>query len=83
MEKIIHAQLKDYLEEQKLLTQHGFRKNHSTLSACAKFLNDIMMGLDAGEWTLAVFLDIKKAFDTINHKILLNKSKQFSIGQKR
>ena len=42
MEKSVHTQLKDYLEENNLLTsqQHGFRKNHSTQSACAIFLDD-------------------------------------------
>ena len=82
MEKIIHDQIKHYLEEQNLLTaqQHGFRKNHSTQSAYAKFLDDIMLHLDVGERTVAVFLDIKKAFDTINHQILLNKIKSLNIG---
>ena len=78
MEKIIHDQLKDYLEDQNLLVsqQHGFRKNHSTQSAYAKFLDDIMLHLDRGDSTVAVFLDIKKTFDTINHQILLKKVKK-------
>ena len=83
MEKIIHDQLKSYLESNSLLScqQHGFRKKHSTQSACAKFLDDIMLCLDRGDKTVAVFLDIKKAFDTINHQILINKLKTMKIGQ--
>ena len=83
MEKIIHDQLKSYLEQNNLLAhqQHGFRKNHSTQSACAKFVDDIMLHLDRGERPIAVFLDIKKAFDTINHQILINKLKLLKIGK--
>ena len=82
MEKIIHDPLKLYLEQNNLLVcqQHGFRKNHSTQSACAKFLDDILLHMDRGEHTVAVFLDIKKAFDTINHQILINKLKTLNIG---
>ena len=82
MEKIIHTQIKDYLEDQHLLLlqQHGFRKSHSTQSASAKCVDDIMLGLDRGEGMMAVFLDIKKAFDTINHQILLRKLEKMSIG---
>ena len=83
MEKIIHSQLKDYLEIENLLVsqQHGFRKNHSTQSACAKFIDDIMLYLDKGYSTVAVFLDVKKAFDTINHQVLLKKLQNLNVGQ--
>ena len=72
MEKIIHNQLKDNLEEQNVSTshQHGFRKKTSTKSACAYFIDDIMLSLDRGKRTVALFLDTKKSFDTINHQIL-------------
>ena len=67
MEKIIHNQLKSYLEENNLLTiyQHGFRKHHSTQSACAKFVDDIMLHLDRGDETVAVFLDIFARYTTV------------------
>ena len=82
-EKIVHDQLKSYLEENNMLVsqQHGFRKNHSTLSACAKFIDDIMLHLDKRDRTVAVFLDINKAVDTINHQILINKMQNLNIGQ--
>ena len=79
MEKILHDQLKTFLENYDLLApqQHGFRKYHSTQSASAKFIDDIML-----HRMVAVFLDIKKAFDTINHKILSKKLQKMNIGQK-
>ena len=59
--------------------QHGFRKKHSTTSATSKFVDDIALSLDKGKYTIAVFLDIKKAFDTIDHNILLNKLKHSGV----
>ena len=84
MEKILHDQLKTFLENYDLLApqQHGFRKNHSTQSANAKFIDDIMLHMDRGDGTVAVFLDINKAFNTINHKILSKKLQKMNIGQK-
>ena len=82
MEKLIHKQLSTFLEDTNYLTnmQHGFRGLHSTTSATSNFLDDIMLNLDKGYHTTAVFLDIKKAFDTIDHKILLNKIKHAGVG---
>ena len=61
MEKILHDQLKTFLENYDLLApqQHVFRKNHSTQSASAKFMDDIMLHIDRGDRMVAVFLDIK------------------------
>ena len=61
--------------------QHGFRKGYSTTSATSRFVDDIALGLDGGEHTLAVFLDIKKAFDTLDHNILLNKLKNVGVSE--
>ena len=60
--------------------QHGFRKDHSTTSATTKFVDNIMLNLDKGHSTVAVFLDIKKAFDTIDHNILIKKLKNSGVG---
>ena len=83
LEKLIHKQLSSFLENTNYLTnmQHGFRESHSTTSATARFLDDIMLDLDKGNPTMAVFLDIKKAFDTINHEILINKLQHAGLGE--
>ena len=60
--------------------QHCFRKGHSTTSASSKFIDDIALGLDRGQCIVAVFLDIKNAFDTIDHKILIGKLKHAGVG---
>ena len=72
-----------YLEETKFFTeiQFGFRKNKSTTAALTTILDDIINHLNNGEYSLVAFLDFKKAFDTINHEILLSKLLNAGLGQ--
>ena len=76
LEKTVAKQLVDYLENKHLLhpKQFGFRARYSTeLANC--YLTIKQLGLDEGNVVVAVFLDLKKAFETVNHEILLNKLK--------
>ena len=59
--------------------QFGFRKGHSTEIALAVLTDKIMNALDKGEHTIGLFLDLSKAFDTVNHKILLSKLSHYGI----
>ena len=80
MEKVIHDQTSAFLNSRNLLYnyQSGFRKNHST-DFCLSFLNDkILKGFDQGLITGMILIDLQKAFDTINHDILLQKL--YAIG---
>jgi hypothetical protein len=73
----------DYIEKNKILYKHqyGFRKGHSTIHPIIQFLNKIADANNNAnpELTMGIFIDLKKAFDTISHDILVNKLKQYGI----
>ena len=59
--------------------QYGFRKHHSTEYAALELIDRIMLEMKKGNNPLTVFLDLSKAFDTLNHEILLHKLKYYGI----
>ena len=58
---------------------YGFREDSSTSSAILDLVEEISSSIDGGEYTLGVFIDLKKAFDTIDHNILLNKLNYYGV----
>ena len=70
-----------YPESKNILnpTQFGFRRNHNTFQALNLFSSDIYSALDNSLSTLSIFIDFSKAFDTINHNILLDKMYHYGI----
>ena len=81
MEKILYDQLYDYLLNFKLLSdsQFGFQKFHSTATALLECTNDWYINLDRKSFNLVVLIDLKKAFDTVDHHILLRKLELYGI----
>uniref|UniRef100_A0A8C5Q641 Reverse transcriptase domain-containing protein n=1 Tax=Leptobrachium leishanense TaxID=445787 RepID=A0A8C5Q641_9ANUR len=81
--KCVYTQLRDYYQSSNYLTpdQSGFRPNHSTTTALLKVCNDIQAGIEQGDLTGAIFLDFAKAFDTVDHGILLQKLKNSGITE--
>ena len=81
LEKLIALQLSSYFEDNKLLfdNQYGFRPKHSTEHAALELIDRIINKMDTNEIPLNIFLDLSKAFDTIDHTILLNKLKYYGL----
>ena len=84
-EKAILNQILNFFDKNNLFFpyQFGFRKGHNTLNLIQVFLNDVHNKIDNKKQCCAVFIDFSKAFDSINHIILLNKVKfQYNFSNK-
>ena len=81
IEKIYHSRLMSYLEDDHILTekQGGFRKNNSTINTVTNFTHEIYSAINNHKISLTTFIDFSKAFDTVNHEIVLAKVKLFGI----
>ena len=80
-EKLIFKQLSSFLDENEILTnmQNGFRKGRNVDISISNLMKNVVEGIDKNEFGLAVFLDFKKAFDLVDHQILLEKLKFYGI----
>ena len=81
IEKIVHKRPNEHLSEYELLdkSQGGFRPGHSTASTCAYFTEELYTANNNKEITTAVTIDVMKAFDTVNHQILIKKLQKYGI----
>ena len=80
-EKILYKQLYSFLSSNSVLhdQQFGFRKGHSTTHALHKSVNDITKSIAKNKHVLGIFIDLSKAFDTLDHNILLRKLENYGI----
>ena len=80
-EKVVFTQLYDYFRNNDLFydSQYGFLKDHSTEYAAMELTDKILKAIDDKNISLAIFMDLSKAFDTLDHGILINKLAHYGI----
>ena len=80
-EKLMYDQLYEYLDSNKhlLKDQYGFRNLHSVVSCLLNCTNDWYVIIDRGKFTAMIFVDLKKALNTVDYQILLNKMRNYGI----
>ena len=80
-EKVMFTYVIEFLDENNIPYEYQFvfRKNHSTSHAIITLVERVTKALDTGKYVVGVFLDFKKAFDTVDHAILLRKLKCYGI----
>ena len=82
LERLMYNRLYRHLSNSKILypKQSGFQKGHSTASALLQLVDQIYKSFERDEYTIGVFIDLSKAFDTIDHYILLKKLEIYGIS---
>ena len=82
LERLVYNRLISHIDDNKLLYEYqfGFQKGKSTHLAIMMLVDKITEALDQGETVVGVFLDFSKAFDTVDHNILLKKMEKYGIS---
>ena len=81
LERLMYNRLYNFLTEHNILStnQFGFRKKYSTFLALMDLVANISKNIDEGNYSIGIFLDLSKAFDTIDHTILLDKLCRYGV----
>ena len=77
----MYNRLYNFLAEHNIISkkQYGFRENYSTYMAIIDLVDNISNNIDIKKHSIGIFLDLSKAFDTIDHKILLRKLQRYGV----
>ena len=83
LEKLVYSRLDPFFQKHNTFYkyQFGFRKNHATNNALTEVMIYIYKSLDEGKDVFGIYIDLKKAFDTVQHKILLYKLQHYGVRE--
>ena len=83
-EKLTYQRIIKFVNKYSLISdyQFGFRKNSSTSDAIFEVIQFASNGLNNGEYVIFIFLDLKKAFDSISHLLLLKNYQEWDLEEK-
>jgi retron-type reverse transcriptase len=81
LEKMVYNRIITFMEKNRIITeaQHGFRSKRSTETALLVFINNVQSAIDNKMNPVGIFLDLSKAYDVLDHKILLDKLYTYGI----
>ena len=81
IEKLVFKRLISFVNKNNILSkkQFGFRSNHSTIQAVLSITDKIQRAIEEGAYSCGIFLDLSKAFDSVNHNILIEKLQHYGV----
>ena len=80
-EKLAYQRIESYLNFKSIINdnQFGFRSNHSAYMAVLDLYEKVSRAIDNNDYVMGIFIDIRKAFDTVDHNILLKKLEHHGV----